>query len=305
MVSRPTRAARIVGVNRSTFEDRVRTLLVLGRISNLPTVWSNLLAGWTIASGAFDLAALALLLIGGSFLYVGGMYLNDFCDTDFDAKHYPRRPIPAGKIPRETVGWLSIVWLGSGLACLALQAWSTATVALLLISLIVLYDFRHKQVVWAPMLMGTCRALLYPLAASATMNPIPWRRILLNAVGLGIYVVGISFFARGETGTVKSPRWPAFLLVSPIVISPLTYSSWQLEPGSAFFYFLLLSWIGWMLATLSRRTDHSIGRIVSGLLAGIVLVDMIVVAPVLNFKASFLLPFFFTAMLLQRLIPAT
>ena len=29
----------------------IRTLLVLGRVSNLPTVWSNCLAGWLIAQG--------------------------------------------------------------------------------------------------------------------------------------------------------------------------------------------------------------------------------------------------------------
>jgi hypothetical protein len=289
-------------VNRSTFDDRVRTLLVLGRISNLPTVWSNLLAGWIIAFGAFDLAGVTLLLIGGSLLYVGGMYLNDYCDTDFDAKHRPSRPIPAGKIPRQTVGWLSVILLIGGLGCLALRGLITAAIALLLISAIVFYDFRHKRVVWAPMLMGICRALLYPLAASATMNPFHWPQILLDAIRLGIYVVGVSFVARGETGTMKSPRWPAILLVFPIVISFLTYSSRQMEPGLAIFCFLLLSWI---LASLWHRSNYSIGRTVSGLLAGIVLVDMVAVAPVLDFKASLLVPLFIMAMLLQRLVPAT
>ena len=30
---------------------KLRTLLVLGRVSNLPTVWSNCFAGWLLAGG--------------------------------------------------------------------------------------------------------------------------------------------------------------------------------------------------------------------------------------------------------------
>jgi hypothetical protein len=30
---------------------KLRTLLVLGRVSNLPTVWSNCLAGWWLGGG--------------------------------------------------------------------------------------------------------------------------------------------------------------------------------------------------------------------------------------------------------------
>ena len=54
----------------------VRTWLVLGRVSNLPTVWTNALAGVVLAGSAtgseFYWAALVLTLA-----YIGGMYLND------------------------------------------------------------------------------------------------------------------------------------------------------------------------------------------------------------------------------------
>src|ERR1041385_1200483 len=54
----------------------VRTLLVLGRVSNLPTVWSNCVAGW-LSSGGGSIAALVLLCGGATALYIGGVCLSD------------------------------------------------------------------------------------------------------------------------------------------------------------------------------------------------------------------------------------
>src|SRR6187549_3121603 len=74
-----------------------RTLLVLGRVSNLPTVWSNCLAGWWLGGGG-NSVKLPFLLLGVSLLYVGGMFLNDAFDEPFDRQHRKERPIPSGKI---------------------------------------------------------------------------------------------------------------------------------------------------------------------------------------------------------------
>jgi 4-hydroxybenzoate polyprenyltransferase len=293
-------------VSTDAFYSGVRTLLVLGRISNLPTVWSNLLAGWILASRTFDLHALSLLLLGGSLLYIGGMYLNDYCDADFDAQYRRNRPIPAGKISRRAVGWLSTVWLACGLACLAFLGWTTANIALLLIATIVFYDFRHKKVVWAPMMMGMCRAILYPLAGSATMNHAPWWHVIWNGIDLGLYVVGITYLARDESRPKKPARWPPLLLTLPVLISFVVYAPRHVVRESlAFFCLLLLCWMCWLLAPLWYRGNASTLRAVSGLLAGIVLVDMIAVAPILSFQAACLMPLFVIALLLQRIVPAT
>ena len=78
-----------------TLASRLRTLLILGRVSNLPTVWSNCLAGWWLA-GAGSAGKLPLLLLGISAQYIGGMYLNDAFDADFDRQRRAARPIPSG-----------------------------------------------------------------------------------------------------------------------------------------------------------------------------------------------------------------
>ena len=48
----------------------LRTLLILGRVSNLPTVWLNCLAGWRLGGGG-NYWKLPFLLLGLSLLAFG------------------------------------------------------------------------------------------------------------------------------------------------------------------------------------------------------------------------------------------
>ena len=98
------------------FLRQLRTLVILGRVSNLPTVWSNCLVGWLLGGGE-NYANLPWLFFGVSALYLGGMFLNDAFDVDFDRQHRPERPIPSRAIS------LPAVW-GWGLAWLILGAFS-------------------------------------------------------------------------------------------------------------------------------------------------------------------------------------
>src|SRR6202012_4891476 len=92
----------------------LRTLLVLGRVSNLPTVWSNCLAGWWLAGGE-NFKKLPWLLLGTSFLYIGGMFLNDAFDVGFDRQRRAERPIPSGQISLATVWKFGFAWLLLGI----------------------------------------------------------------------------------------------------------------------------------------------------------------------------------------------
>ncbi|MBD5656399.1 MAG: UbiA family prenyltransferase, partial [Candidatus Eremiobacteraeota bacterium] len=73
-----------------------RVALRLGRVSNLPTVWSNVLAGVVLAGRPASGAGIVALALGCALLYVGGMLLNDAFDHPLDARERPERPIPAG-----------------------------------------------------------------------------------------------------------------------------------------------------------------------------------------------------------------
>jgi hypothetical protein len=283
----------------------LRTLLTLGRVSNLPTVWSNLIAGAVFAEAVWNLPVLAATLAGGSFIYIGGMYLNDYCDAAFDTEHCPARPIPAGKITRKAVGTLALVWFLLGFACLAPLGWPVALLALILIAAVIVYDIHHKGVAWAPALMGFCRFLLYPLAALAVPDRVDWTVVISDAAALGLYVSGITYLARGESRPGKTARWALVLLLAPLVIPcALGMPNYLVVPWLAAAT-LLPAWMAWLLIPLWRKTNPSIGRVVAGLLAGIVFVDFLAITPVLGWQSGWLLILFALALLLQRFVPAT
>jgi 4-hydroxybenzoate polyprenyltransferase len=286
-----------------SFSPAARTALVLGRVSNLPTVWSNLLAGWWLAGGGADDLALAGLLVGGSSLYVGGMYLNDFCDAEFDREYRAERPIPAGAISRRAVGIAATLWFAAGLALLASLGQATAEVAIFLLCGIVFYDFTHKKIEWAPHVMAACRLLLYLLAAMAAGGVIS-APVLIPAIALAAYVLGITYLARGESRPGKTARWSLQLLAVPAVYA-LVLNAVQLSEAVLFFLLVFAGWLAWLIVPLLRKTNPSIGRAVAGLLAGIVLVDVLAVAPILGFHAAWLFVLFALALCLQRVIPAT
>src|SRR5271163_4250555 len=112
---------------------RLAVALRLGRVSNLPTVWSNVLAALVLAgASAFDWATL-WLLVAFSALYTAGMYLNDAFDAPFDRLHRPERPIPAGEAAVSTVFVAGFSMLAFGLAAvsaIALSLQQTPSVAI-------------------------------------------------------------------------------------------------------------------------------------------------------------------------------
>ncbi|HLY88157.1 MAG TPA: UbiA family prenyltransferase, partial [Acetobacteraceae bacterium] len=77
---------------------KLSVALKLGRVSNLPTVWSNVLTGMALAGAATADCRLLILVVSLSLFYIGGMFLNDAFDHGFDAKARPERPIPSGQV---------------------------------------------------------------------------------------------------------------------------------------------------------------------------------------------------------------
>lgn len=282
---------------------RPRTLLVLGRVSNLPTVWTNCLAAWLLAGGG-DPKRLALLLPGVSCLYVGGMFLNDACDADFDRQHRQERPIPSGHITQHAVwAWASALLL-VGLAAISFLGMKPLGVALALTATIVAYDLWHKKHPLTLGLMAGCRFLLYALAAVAAAGGVS-TRVLAAAGGLAGYVLGISLLARNESGNARPPRWPLLLLLAPVIPVArqlITSPTPAAAPGCIMFGL-------WLTATLVPlwQPNASPGRAVGRLLAGLVLVDFLQVSPLAPAGPVAVGAFglFVLTLLLQRRVPAT
>ena len=89
----------------------------LARASNLPTVWSNVLAGWLLSGQGWH-AEVGWALAGGALAYAGGCTLNDAFDVQWDRRHRPDRPIPAGLMTERAVWILGGVELAAGVGCL-------------------------------------------------------------------------------------------------------------------------------------------------------------------------------------------
>jgi hypothetical protein len=277
----------------------LRVLLVLGRISNLPTVWSNCLAAWTLAGGS-SWPRLILVCLGASCLYTGGMFLNDAVDEAFDRRYRPERPIVAGRISARAVWVLSCLWLAVGCGIFISFGTVPSLISGALTAAIVLYNVLHKRTIFSPVLMAACRFLLYPLAA-AVANQSDRSSIWLGAAALAAYIVGLSYLARGESTGARYLRWTLILLFIPALLKCIFAAAL-----SSSLVLALLSQVGWTVWCLAGQTTRRLSLIprgVAGLLAGITLVDLVASAG--HGVASPFFCLFILAILLQRLAPAT
>lgn len=283
---------------------QLRTLLVLGRMSNLPTIWSNCLAGWLLGGGG-NYWKLPFLLLGVSVLYTGGMFLNDAFDEEFDRQYRPERPIPSGKIPAALVWRYGFAQLGAGFLLLLFCGSLAAVCAVFLAIFILLYNFTHKFFTASPWLMGGCRFWVYVIAGAAGSYGLNGWPIVCGAA-LALYIVGLSYVARRESLRGSVPYWPLLLLASPVLLA-LAMNCGDYFKAAIWISIVLCLWLGRCLWNVLSGGVANIGWLVSNLLAGIVLVDWLAVAPQMSPWAStslFLILFALTKWF-QKFVPAT
>lgn len=258
---------------------RISTLLELGRVSNLPTVWSNVLVAYAVAAGPLRMQLLPLwsAAAAGTCLYVGGMFLNDVFDAEIDAKERPNRPIPSGRATRADVAFVGAALLVAGLALSALPGlvepelgFGSLFAATLTAVLVVAYDWVHKRAAWSPLLMGGCRAGLYAMGAFAATSTPPVA-IAGLAAALFAYVVGLTHVARFETGTTLARTWVLASLALPTLVLGWSVTS----PWTSFgpWLFVHVAWVVVSLWRLRSSAPGKIGQVVVSLIAGIALVD--------------------------------
>ena len=280
----------------------LRTLLLLGRTSNLPTVWSNCLAGWWLGGGG-NVYRLLPLLVGATLLYLGGMFLNDAFDARFDAQHRRERPIPSGAIPVKAVWQIGFGMLAAGLVMLFYFGLTTGILGVLLVGCILLYDAVHKVITLSPILMAGCRFLLYVIAASTGVAGVTGWAVWCG-LAMAAYIVGLSFLARKESTGAGANYWPVFFLLVPIYLAVLMNvngyrsNAWLLST-------VLGLWLARSLRCAFMAAERNIGRTVSNLLAGIVLVDLLAVLDISRGFALIFIALFLLALLFQRFVPAT
>lgn len=178
------------------------TAFKLGRISNLPTVWSNVLAGATLADVGIDLATVFILLIAISLVYTAGMFFNDVFDQDYDRQNRPERPIPAGETDVSSVkSWAvammlaALLLLGVNVSLSAIESWYPVFSGVVLCALVLLYDWRHKANPFGPLIMGSCRGMVY-ITAALSLFPGFSLQLIVAASCLTAWVLGLTMVAK-------------------------------------------------------------------------------------------------------------
>ena len=279
------------------------TLLRLGRVSNLPTVWTNVLAATALAGGDPWQGRTASVLLAMTLFYVGGMYLNDAFDREIDARERPTRPIPAGAISPAAVFVAGFGMVGCGVVLMGLYGLAPGLAGLALAAAIVAYDVKHKGNPASPLVMGLCRALVYVGAALVAAGTAA-TAVLIGAFAIFAHVVGLTYAAKQESLDRIDRLWPLAVLLLPLaagapalVEGPLGIAVWS-----------ALAVADAMAVAMLRRRSHpgAVPRAVAALIAAISLVDALFAASVGAWAvvAACLAGYALTT-LFQRVIPGT
>ena len=197
----------------------MRSYLQLCRFPAVFTALGDILLGYLLVQSTLTpVVSVAALLVATAGLYLSGMAWNDIFDREEDARERPKRPIPSGRIPLRSATVFAAGLMGLGLAASAVAGSPSLFVALILSGCILLYDAWLKRTPVGPVAMGTCRFLNVLLGASggaATFADV-WRMPQMwVAAAMGIYIAGVTWFARKDSG--ESPR--GALVASGFVIN--------------------------------------------------------------------------------------
>ena len=278
-----------------------RTALKLGRVSNLPTVWSNVIAAGVLAGGA-PVRVVAVIAAAMSLLYVGGMFLNDAFDAERDAHERPERPIPAGEISAGAVLATGFALLAAGVGMLAAIDVRTGLAGLVLAGAIVFYDWHHNENALSPFVMGACRGLVYVTTGVAIAGGLS-ASVLLPALATLAYVAGLTYAARTEAFDRVGNLWPFALLAAPVVVALPQLGA---APLNALALIALVVIGIWVTRLLRRRAPWDVPRAVGVLIAGIAINDALFAATTgAEYATLACLVCFGLTLLFQRYVPAS
>lgn len=255
---------------------KFKAYLQLARISNLPTVFSNVLVGAALVPWfpPFPWIDAVSAMLAVSFLYVAGMAMNDLFDRRIDAIERPERPLPSGTLSiLETYLFTTVCILAALATVIFLVPDATSATLALLVS-IVAYNALHKRWAGSVLFMGLCRATIYIVAAHAVQvesKPLYVIDVALYGLLLAAYIIVLTLVARKEaSGALGARKWLVFLLfaIPAIPLFRTTFApEWTIPMACILYCWLIRS------AHFIRQSPPKVVPAVLGWLAGISLLD--------------------------------
>lgn len=308
--------------------NRWRDYAQLVRLPNVFTACADIslgiLATWQLTPHALGKAwawnALCLTAASGC-LYCGGMVWNDVFDLEQDKRERPFRPIPSGRVSRSAAAILGVFLLLAGVGWAFLAGWSedgwhraSGYLALVMAIVILLYDRWLKRFWAGPLGMGVCRSLNVLLGLSLAPHfGWPWGFHL--ALVVGIYIVGVTWFARTEaqTSSHSALAGAAGVMAAGLLLAlpaPVIASELRLTPDTLFVFPYLLVGLAFLIGfpvskAISRPTPTHVQNAVKRTILGLVILDAALATALAGLAGLTILILLLPAMYLGRWIYST
>jgi 4-hydroxybenzoate polyprenyltransferase len=268
----------------------LRAYAQLVRLPNVFTALADICLGWLVAlaSGTPGTRwpSFVLLMCASASLYSAGMVWNDFFDVEQDRRERPFRPLPSGRVSRRGAALLAsaLVVAGLGFAALAasLNAGTALVVAGLLVVAILLYDAWLKRTWFGPIAMGMCRFLNVLLGLTvAEGTALLWGARFHLALVVGLYIIGVTWFARTEARTSKKSQLAsAGVMMAAALVLALAIPLWSADGASSVLFPYLLVGLGFLVGVpaaqaVAEPTPRRVQSAVKRALVGLVVLDAV------------------------------
>lgn len=301
--------------------NKVRAYCELVRVPNVFTAMADILAGYWLLSHEFVFTpVLGWLLLASASLYSAGIVFNDLNDVEADRRERPGRPLPSGRVTLRTARILGIGLALAGVAAavlagreMMLSIRHPATVALVLLVGISLYDFLLKQRPVGPFNMGVCRVLNLLLGASAGSAALRGEappHLITLSFGILVYVASITAIARAEvSGGRRSRLWPPVIgiILSILLIGGLSIAAGDYSDFTLILWLALAIHLGRVSLRMIRFPAPAIvGYAVKTYIMGIVVLDAVIASSAHGWRAGLaVLAMLIPALVLGRWIYST
>ena len=271
-------------------------LLALAQLLRLPNVFTAFAdialaacAGLAVTAGPPDAAfwaRAALLALASGCLYLAGMVWNDYFDLAEDAKARPFRPLPSGRVSTRTAALLGVALVLAGLTCAGLAGlpgadeWNPEPLVFAgtLAALVLLYDAWLKHLPIGPLAMASCRFANVMMGLSAVPESVLDVPIRVHLAGVvGVYIVGVTWFARTEEGTSSRRHLLAAsgVIAASLALALALRARLPADSGTVLFPYLLVGFgflVGLPVSRAVRRpgpkeVQAAVKRCVLGLVA--------------------------------------
>jgi 4-hydroxybenzoate polyprenyltransferase len=306
-------------------------LLAYAQLVRLPNVFTaladiflGLMATWSLLPQALPTGWVwngLCLLLASACLYSGGIVWNDLFDLEQDRRERPFRPIPSGRVKPRSALFLGAGLLVAGMALALLTGWRqdrlhwlSGDLAGCLVTAIVLYDVWLKRTWAGPLGMGLCRFLNVLMGMSLVDN-LGWPWGVHLALVVGIYIVGVTWFARTEAQK-SNPRtltWASGVMLAGLLLAlplPAMASEFAYAPTTSLLFPYLLVALGFLVGipayrAISRPGPSNVQSAVKRAIMGLVILDATLATAVAGIAGLGILVLLLPALYLGRWIYST